>query len=252
MLNTFPFPSPSRFALIGLVVLTYDKEYSCDDERLLKIYLYILVGMHFIMCLIELAVVMISARGTIMNSEPRKALPKLLYVQSGVFVLEFIWDMVGVIWAFNPAIDCHSSHSVLVLARAILTWNLLSSVFIGLYMLVRIGICRMCCNNPPKKLRYEDGAPFTSYGGRRLSTLSSGELAQHHRQRQWQWRLQWLFWWLRLKKRQQSVFSEISATLADVFTYFRGYVPSDILAGVALLTMEQHYAKVMLQASSSL
>ena len=233
-----------RFIIIGVVVLTYDKQYSCDDERLLKVYLYVLVVMHFCMCLIELSVVFISAQGTIANSEPRKRLSIALYVQTVFFILELAWDIVGVLWAFDSTIDCDDSHSVLILARAILIWNLVSSAVIGSYMVLRIGICRLLCRKTPKKLRYEQLVPSTSFGGRRLSAMSSGGLAQHRRQRHWQWRIQWLCCCMRLQEHQQDLFSEVSATLADAFTYFRGYVPSDILAGMALLAMEQSASKV--------
>ena len=238
------FSLPSRIVLIGVVMLNYDRDYHCDDERLLRTYLAVLIGAHFSMCLIEISVVLISARGTIANPAPRKRLPIALYVQSIVFILEFVWDIVGVLWAFDPTIDCSSSHSVLILARVILVWNLISSIVIGSYMIMRIGICRLCCRRPPKKLRYESLAPSMSFGGRILSALSTSSLNQHHRQRQWQWRLQCLFCCMKLRDHQKSVFSEVSTTLADVFTYLRGYVPSDIIAGMAVLAMEQSVAKV--------
>ena len=225
-------------------MLTYDKGYSCDDEKLLKAYLSVLVGAHFCMCLIELSVVLISARGTIANPAPRKRLPIALYVQSIFFVLEFAWDIVGVLWAFDSTIDCPSSHSILILTRAILVWNLISSIVIGSYMILRIGLCRLCCRHPPKKLRYESLAPSMSFGGRILSALSSSSLNQHSRQRRWQWKLQCLFCCMKLRDHQKTVFSEVSTTLADVFTYLRGYVPSDIIAGMAVLAMEQSIAKV--------
>lgn len=234
----------SRIVLIGVVILDYDKDYHCDDEKLLKVYLAVLVGAHFCMALVELSVVQISARGTIANPAPRKNLYVALYVQSVFFLLEFIWDIVGVLWAFDPTIDCPSSHSIVILARVILVWNLISSITIGSYMIVRIGICRLCCRRPPKKLRYESLAPSMSFGGRVLSALSTSSLNQHHRQRGWQWRLQCLFCCMKLRDHQKTVFSEVSATLADVFTYLRGYVPSDIIAGMAVLAMEQSIAKV--------
>ncbi len=228
------------------MVLTYDRQYTCDDERMLKVYLYVLIVMHICMCLIELSVVMTSARGTIADSEPRSGLRIALYVQTAFFVIKVSWDIVGVLWAFDPSIDCPSSHTLLKLVRGILIWNLLSSVAIGFYMFLRIGVCRLPCFSGTRgKLRYEKLAPSVSFGGRRLSALSSSGLAQHRRQRQWQCRVQCLCCCLNLREGvQQSLFSEVSATLADAFTYFRGYVPSDVLAGVVLLSMEQRAAKV--------
>lgn len=102
-----------------------------------------------------------------------------------------------------------------------------------------------CCREPPHKMRYEQLPPTTTYGdARRLSSLSSGAMIHHKRQRRWQWRVQRLFCWMRLNKNQQTAFADVSSTLADAFAFFRGYVPSDILAGIALLAMEENKGEV--------
>ncbi len=100
-----------------------------------------------------------------------------------------------------------------------------------------LGICRIiccCCDPVNKKQRYEDDVPSATYDGRGLSNASSETLIHHRRQRVWQWRLNCLFCWLRLRGGQRTAMSDVAATLADAFNQFRGYVPSDILAGLAL------------------
>ena len=102
------------------------------------------------------------------------------------------------------------------------------------------GVCRIpccCCCDPKKKLRYERVDPTTTYGGRRLSRASSETLTHHRRQRAWQWRMQCMFCWLRLRGEQRTAFADVAATLADAFNQFRGYVPSDIVAGIALYAL---------------
>lgn len=49
---------------------------------------------------------------------------------------------------------------------------------------------------------------------------------------------------MRLNENQQTAFADVSSTLADAFAFFRGYVPSDIIAGIALLTMEDNKGEV--------
>lgn len=71
-------------------------------------------------------------------------------------------------------------------------------------------------------------------------------MIRHKRQRRWQWRLQRFFCWMKLEGSQQSAFADVSSTLADAFAFFRGYVPSDIVAGIALLAMEENEKKVTL------
>lgn len=233
-----------RFGLFGFVLVTYDRDYHCNDDKLLKLYLCILSGIHVVMCLIEVVVIMNSARGTMANPAPRKNIAILLYIEAVVFVLKFAWDVVGVPWAFDPSIDCHSSHPVLLLARGILIWNLLLSITMGSYAILRIGICRMPCCGPPKMDKYERLASTLSSDSRGLAALSSRELHHKRRDNTWTWRLQWLFCCMRLRGQKKDVFSEISSVMTDAFTHFRGYVPSDVAAGIALMAMEQSTEKV--------
>lgn len=119
--------------------MTYDESYECHDNKILKIYLFILTGFHIAAAIVEVSIVSLSSSGTIANSEPRKNISIPLYILTGIFVLEFAWDIVGVIWAFDPAIDCHKSHSVLLLARGVLVWNFIGSISFGSYLILRIG-----------------------------------------------------------------------------------------------------------------
>ena len=128
-----------RFVLITLVLIYYDKNYKCKDENLLKIYLYVLGALHAIMLLIEVVIVVISSRGTIADPNPRRFLPYAFYVQLIVFLMEFSWDVVGVVWAYDPRIDCDRSHQVLIFTRIVLVWNMIISGSVGTYLFVRIG-----------------------------------------------------------------------------------------------------------------
>lgn len=124
---------------IGAVLLTYDRSYACHDEHLLKIYLFVLSGLHLIMAILEMSIVTLSASGTIANPHPRRNIRIPLYITTAVFFLEFAWDVVGVIWAFDPTIDCHKSHTVLLVTRCVLVWNFIGSISFGLYLIFRIG-----------------------------------------------------------------------------------------------------------------
>ena len=122
------------------MLLTYEQKYSCHDEKLLKIYLFILTSIHLLMVMVEVTIVVISSMGTIANPEPRRRIHVPLYIQMTLFVFEFSWDIVGVVWAFDPTIDCHHSHSVLILSRFILVWNLFTSSMMWIYLIIRLGI----------------------------------------------------------------------------------------------------------------
>ena len=236
-----------RFCLFAYVLNNYDRDYKCGDEKLLRVYLCILTAFHIAMCLIEVTTISISSRGTMAHPAPRKNIPVAIYVEAGVFVLKFAWDVVGVLWAFDPSIDCPTSHPVLVLARLVLLWNLLTSVGMALYAFVRIAVCRLPCVGP----RHRQLAANLSSESHGLLALSSEELARHrHRDRAWKWRMEWLCsCCMRLGEGKRSVYADVGTVMADSFTYFRGYVPSDVAAGVALMAMEQSEEK---QVSHSL
>ena len=234
---------PTRFCLFGYILNTYDRDYRCEDEKLLRLYLCILTGVHIAMCLIEVVTISISARGTMADPSPRKNISKVLYVEAGIFTVKFAWDVVGVLWAFDPSIDCPDSHPILILARCVLLWNLFASVAMALYAILRIAVCRLPCVGP--RLSDTDrhrrlGRDLSHASSHGLLALSSEELRKHRqRDSAWKWRMQLLCCCMRLAENQRNVFAEIGTVMADSFTFFRGYVPSDVAAGIALMAMEQ-------------
>lgn len=190
------------------------------------------------MCVVEVATISISARGTMANPAPRKNVSIALYVEAVVFVLKFSWDIIGVLWAYDPSIDCPSSHPILILTRTVLIWNLLTSIGMALYAVIRIAVCRLQWVGPHSK--YKQLAKTLSSEDHGLLALSSEELHKHRRRdRAWRWRMEWVCCCMRVGEKQRSLYSEIGTVMADSFTYFRGYVPSDVAAGIALMAMEQ-------------
>ena len=158
-------------------MVSYNEKHHCDDYKFLNAYLFIVIGFNIAQCLIEFGVVLISAKGTIANPSPRKRIYIFLYIQAIVFLFEFVWDGVGLVWAFNPELDCHHAHPVLILTRVLLLWNFAKSVIIMGYMFVRIGVCQLCCKRlkPPKEI-----------GGVGIAKLSNNIVSQTVRQRTWQ------------------------------------------------------------------
>jgi len=190
------------------------------------------------MIIAEVTIAAVSARGTIANPLPRRHLPYFLYGKMLLFAFEVGWDMVGIIWAFDPALNCKSSNSLLALSRFLLIWNCIFTVIFTTYIIFKI-LCTKGCE-PPKRMKYEELKPSASFGGRRLSRLSSGSLARHAQRRLWQWRLHLMFCCMKLQKYQTSVFTEVSVALADACSNLRGYVPTDVAAGLAIISLEHN------------
>lgn len=237
-----------RVFLISFTLGSYEKSKdTCDKEHLLRAYLIVLVVIHGLMIMAELTIAVVSSRGTIANPEPRRHIPYMLYGKMLLFTFEVGWDMVGIFWAFDPSLECNSSNSLLMLSRFFLIWNCIFSVMFALYMILKI-LCSKGCK-APKVMKYEGVNLSESFGGRRLSRLSSGSLARHAQRRLWQWRLHLMFCCMKLQKYQTSVFTEVSVALADACSNLRGYVPTDVAAGLAIISLEHNVFNSLNQAS---
>ena len=199
------------------------------------------------MIMVELTIAIISSRGTIANPEPRRHIPYFLYGKLLLFLFEVGWDMVGIAWAFDPYLSCKSSNALLMLSRFLLIWNCIFSVVFAVYLMLNI-LCSKGCK-PPKQMKYEELQPSASFSIRRLSRISSASLARHAQRKLWQWRLNLVFCCMKLQKYQSSVFTEISVALADTCSNLKGYVPSDVAAGLAIISLEHNIFNSLNQAS---
>ena len=222
-----------RFTLTSILV-GFNDQHQCYAQVLLRYYLFSLMAVQLLSCLIQLAVILVSARGTITDPRPRWSIKWIIYLHTVIFAVEFLWESVGVVWVFDPSISCASSHFVLTLTRLILIWNVAASVLTALYMFLRTSLQKLCSCNP----KYKRLSSARSFGGRRLSKLSSRSLERYKRRRRWFWVFQILFYCFRSSKSPGNVLREVSLTLSDAFEKFRGYVPSDILAGLLLVKIK--------------
>ena len=188
------------------------------------------------MIIAELTIAVISSRGTIADPEPRRHIPYLLYGKMLFFLFEIGWDMLGIVWAFDPSLNCKSSNSLLVLSRFLLIWNCIFSVIFALNLIFKT----LCCK-PLERMKYEELQTSTSYSERRLSWLSSGSLARHIQRTLWQWRLNLMFCCMTLQKFHNGVITEVSVALANTCSNLRGYVPTDIAVGLAIISLEHNF-----------
>lgn len=79
---------------------------------------------------------------------------------------------------------------------------------------------------------YDKYAPVTTYEGYDIKSLEFNQKVRHHHQRMWLYRIRSCL--ICCNNEHTELYVDISVTLSDMFTYFRGYVPSDIVAGIAL------------------
>ena len=147
----------------------------------------------------------------------------VLYVETVMFVLKFAWDVVGLLWAFDPPST--------VITPTLFWFDTLGANLESLHECHNGSLCVLqdcylsstVCGSSHRQIRTIRNTMSSDSHG--LLALSSEELRKH-RHRPWKWRLEWLCCCLRLGERKRSVHAEIGTVMADTFTYFRGYVPS--------------------------
>ncbi|XP_011410095.1 PREDICTED: sn1-specific diacylglycerol lipase alpha-like [Amphimedon queenslandica] len=150
--------------LMTSVLVSFSGKHRCYEESVFKFYMYTLMCIQFLSCLVQLVIMFISGAGTIANPRPRRFIKWIIYLHTFIFVIEFLWESVGIVWVFDPALSCAASHFVLRMTRFILLWNVAISLITALIVL-----------------------------------------------------------------------REVASTLCKAFDNYRGYVPSDLVAGLLLL-----------------
>ena len=215
-----------------------------SDDILLKIYLFLLAVLQTSLCIGELVAAIISSRGTMNDSAPRRGLPAALYVQTCLLALVLAWSIVGVVLAHGPCTKCDLAQAASVLSYLTIVWSVLVTLGVALYMrIIKADTCGLLLRLG--KVRKYDrliASETVQAQGKRLSRVSKGSLAQHLRQKTWQWKLEFLLCCLCWKEEdRQAVYSEVSEALAESF--FRSpdydYVSSDIVAGLELIAMAE-------------
>ena len=83
------------------MLVDYAREYHCNDGKLLKLYLQMAVQL----IMIEAVAMTISSKGTIANPHPCQNLKWVLYIQAILFIVELVWNPVGMQWVFDPIIE---------------------------------------------------------------------------------------------------------------------------------------------------
>ncbi|RWS22882.1 sn1-specific diacylglycerol lipase alpha-like protein [Leptotrombidium deliense] len=90
-------------------------------------YIVILLG-----CIIvEACIAVVSMRGSILNAAPRSSMQHLLYVRLGLFIVEIIWLIFGVIWIQRHYDTCTAGFAKeAVLGITICNWTVVGIVLL--------------------------------------------------------------------------------------------------------------------------
>ena len=92
-----------------------------------------------LVCIImSIIIVVISSRGTITNTRPRRYLSKVIYAKTFLAVVEAVWNSLGTYWTFRPETSCKEEVELTLKITVILFWLL--AVVVSFAFLIVFGV----------------------------------------------------------------------------------------------------------------
>ncbi|KAK3867731.1 hypothetical protein Pcinc_026825 [Petrolisthes cinctipes] len=118
--------------LVGLMVQhEVDTSRCSSGSYLLRLYLLGAVILLAVTILITVAMSWHSARGTIMDTSPRKRVSHLIVSRVMLGIPEVAWNILGTIWISTGRIHCEPDSPLPMLMRAVVLYTWVAIVFIG-------------------------------------------------------------------------------------------------------------------------
>ncbi|XP_058444462.1 diacylglycerol lipase-alpha isoform X1 [Malaya genurostris] len=223
--------------LIVLAVVTgviqYDRSIRCIE--LLWFFQVGYLGILGLCALLELAICIVSMRGSILDTGPRVIMPYLLYIRILVMLLDLSWLILGIIWMKDHYLDCPIQEpKETMLAVIICNLLVIFSMFTTIW----------CTFDPAgrswvKMKKYQRSMRESES---RFNYKRSGSRSRNWRQRKvirayqdsWDHRCRLLFCCMGNSDRSRNSFTDIARLLSDFFRDL-DVVPSDVVAGLVLL-----------------
>ena len=106
----------------------------CKNGNLLEIYyigMLVILSLH-ILC--DVAIIAVSAKGTIVDGSPRRRIPCLLYIKVPLFLTELAWTVMGTVSAFTEAAGCETHIVNAMRAAVIAGWIILFVLAVGMFV----------------------------------------------------------------------------------------------------------------------
>ncbi|MGR3914328.1 MAG: hypothetical protein OD918_07385, partial [Gammaproteobacteria bacterium] len=209
--------------LLALVIalVAYKDNLSCPDIADLIYLSYVMVILSLVVITLEIAITSYSARGTITNSRPRRPVPYLLYVRTGLFGLETISVFTATVFAFKDRLTSDST----VQACSNLSGTVTAiQVFVVLSILLLLVIVIGTVLYLDPCYCYRMRTQFNKQQSDRLIfeqqlTLDGQELWQRQKQENrslWKRRFRVAFCSVNLGSDRQAAYSELAAVFSSV------------------------------------
>lgn len=124
-----------RMVFFGVIYHLHDRNYPCPSVGMLHIFLIGVFAILSCLIILELAIGIISSRGTIYNSRPRRSLRYFLYFRLLLILPELSWTALGTYWTFDDSSDCPGEDVVVVRIAILANWCLFFIFSVMVYCL---------------------------------------------------------------------------------------------------------------------
>ncbi|XP_055909297.1 diacylglycerol lipase-alpha isoform X1 [Eupeodes corollae] len=217
----------------SLIIFVYDTEV-LSIKFLWYYQLSYVVILGLTIC-IELAICIISMRGSILDSEVRTSINIWIYIKSFVILFDITWLVLGVIWIKQYYLDAPmDAAKKIFLALVICNWSLVLTTLITIWCTFDTA-----GRSWVKMKKYQRSMRETES---RFNYKRSNSMNRNWRQRKvirayqdsWDHRCRLLFCCMGSSERNQNSFTDIARLLSDFFREL-DVVPSDVVAGLVLL-----------------
>ncbi|XP_046854544.1 diacylglycerol lipase-alpha-like [Xenia sp. Carnegie-2017] len=200
-------------ALSVVFGLSYHDFPECNEGKLAKIYFYLNIALLSIQFLLQIIILIISTRGTVMDPDKRSSITKFIYLWLIALIPEIVLTAAGTVWIFHPGPECEED----------IVWSIRALIIFQWLVLLLLVILTIVFFNPLGKRN--------SHGQKLYSRSSSFQQAIESE-------FERTFFCRNPTGNQREAFTEIARALALVFKDV-DLVPSDIVAGLILLNGKQ-------------
>ena len=124
--------------------LENDEIRRCEAHVALQVFFIGVIVLTSLIIINEIAILYVSMQGTLIDSRPRRHMPKLLYLQLTLYLPELVWTVLGTYWAIaHFSFHCELGLVVAVCVSVALEWTILLTVLIvGLLLFDPLGKVR--------------------------------------------------------------------------------------------------------------
>lgn len=221
--------------LIVLVTVLVVGNFQTECASLLRIYCLAYLVILVSSLVLEAALSLVSLRGSILDTEPRKHVRYIIYLRLGVMLVEVVWLSCAVTWLVMNYQTCPvEGVKEALLGMVVCNWVVILTVMLTVWC-----VFDTAGRSWVKMKKYQRSMKESES---RFQYKRSGNRARNWRQRKvlrayqdsWDHRCRLLFCCIRNSDRSKNSFTDIARLLSDFFRDL-DVVPSDVVAGLVLL-----------------